>query len=99
MMQSEPLFETALGVGQPWYVQELRFDAEARILTIMVDFLAGSRFSHSEVASEYPAHDTRSKRYRCLKFFQHECFLEVHVPRVKLPDGSVRLLDSPGRAS
>jgi hypothetical protein len=38
-------------------------------------------------------HDTQSKRYRHLNFFQHECFLEVRVPRVKLPDGSVRLIE------
>jgi hypothetical protein len=38
-------------------------------------------------------HDTQSKRYRHLKVFQHECFLEVRVPRVKLPDGPVRLIE------
>ena len=29
------------------------------------------------------------KRYRHLTFFQHECFLEVRVPRVRLSDGRV----------
>jgi transposase len=58
-----------------------------------VDFRSGSRFSHPEVAGEHPVHDTQSKRYRHLNFFQHECFLEVRVPRVKLPDGSVRLIE------
>ena len=41
------------------------------------------------------AHDTVTKRYRHLNFFQHECFLEVRVPRVKLPDGSVRQVEPP----
>ena len=53
MMQLESLFEAALGAGQSWYARELRFDAEARILTIMVDFRAGSRFRHPEVAGEH----------------------------------------------
>ena len=89
-MQSEQLFEAALGVDAPWYVKESCFDAEAKTLTICVDFRAGSRFSHPEVAGEHPVHDTQAKRYRHLNSFQHECFLTVRVPRVKLPDGSFR---------
>jgi transposase len=94
-MHSEQLFEAALGVSTPWYVQETCFDADARTLTILVDFRSGSRFSHTEAAGEHPVHDTQIKRYRHLNFFQHECFLEVRVPRVKLPDGSVRLIEPP----
>ena len=94
-MQSEQLFEAALGVGEPWYVRESQFDAAARTLTIIVDFRAGSHFGYPEVAGEHPVHDTQSKRYRHLNFFQHECFLEVRVPRIKLPDGSVRLVEPP----
>lgn len=94
-MQSEQLFEAALGVSSPWYVRQTHFDAEARTLTICVDFRSGSRFSHPEAAGEHPVHDTQTKRYRHLNFFEHECFLEVRVPRVKLPDGSVRLVEPP----
>jgi transposase len=94
-MQSEKLFETALGVSQPWSVKEARLDGAARTLTIAVDFAAGSRFSHPEVAGAHPVHDTQIKRYRHLNFFQHECFLDVRVPRVKLPDGAVRLVEPP----
>lgn len=94
-MQSEKLFEAALGVSEPWYVKETRFDESAKTLTIAVDFAAGSRFSHPEVAGAHPVHDTQTKRYRHLNFFQHECFLEVRVPRVKLPDGGVRLIEPP----
>ncbi|HHW65143.1 MAG TPA: ISL3 family transposase [Rhodocyclaceae bacterium] len=92
-MQSERLFEAALGVSSPWYVHETEFDAEAKTLTIRVDFRVGSRFGHPEAGGEHPVHDTQTKRYRHLNFFQHECFLEVRVPRVKLPDGSVRLIE------
>ncbi len=94
-MQSEQLFEVALGVSTPWYVREAKFDLEARTLTIRVDFRPGSRFTHPEVGGEHPVHDTLVKRYRHLNFFQHECFLEVRVPRVKLPDSSVRLIEPP----
>ena len=94
-MQSEQLFEAALGLSTPWYVRETLFDAEGKTLTIRVDFRSGSRFSHPEAAGEHAVHDTQTKRYRHLNFFQHECFLEVRVPRVKLPDGSVRLVEPP----
>ena len=91
-MQSEQLFESALGVSSPWYIREAVFDGEARTLTIQVDFRAGSRFGHPDAAGEHPVHDTQTKRYRHFIFLQHECFLEVRVPRVKLPNGSVRLI-------
>ncbi|WP_296814056.1 helix-turn-helix domain-containing protein [Thiobacillus sp.] len=37
-------------------------------------------------------HDTVTKTYRHLNFFQHECHLQVRT-RVKLPNGSVRLVE------
>ncbi|MCQ7043956.1 ISL3 family transposase, partial [Escherichia coli] len=40
-----------------------------------------------------PVHDTQIKRFRHLNFFEHECFLEVRVPRIKLPDGRVLLVE------
>ncbi len=92
---TEKLFETALGIGAPWFVAGADFNAQARTLAIQVDFRPGSRFNHPEVAGEHPVHDTQLKRYRHLNFFQHECVLEVRVPRVKLPDGSVRLIEPP----
>lgn len=92
-MAEAKLFEAALGIEAPWYVRDVAFDAQARTLTIAVDFIPGSRFGHPEVAGEHPVHDTVVKRYRHLNFFQHECFLEVRVPRVKLPDGNVRQVE------
>jgi len=49
----------------------------------------------------HPVHDTVTKTYRHLNFFQHECQLQVRTPRVKLPNGSVRLVepDFAGRLS
>ena len=92
-MAEAKLFEAALGIEAPWHVRDVAFDAQARTLTIAVDFIPGSRFGHPEVAGEHPVHDTVVKRYRHLNFFQHECFLEVRVPRVKLPDGNVRQVE------
>jgi len=83
------LFAAALGISKPWYVRGIDFDAARKVLTIGIDFVAGSRFPAPGVEGAHPVHDTQTKRLRHLNFFQHECFLEVRTPRVKLPDGRV----------
>jgi transposase len=87
-MQNQ-LFEAALGISKPWYVRGVDFDAARKVLTIGIDFVAGSRFPAPEVEGAHPVHDTQIKRLRHLNFFQHECYLEVRTPRLKLPDGRV----------
>lgn len=87
------LFEAALGISSPWYINGTDFDVAKKTLTISVDFVAGSRFAAPGVEGVYPAHDTVTKRYRHLNFFQHECHLEVRVPRVRLPDGGIRQVE------
>ncbi|MEI6738231.1 MAG: ISL3 family transposase [Pseudomonadota bacterium] len=87
------IFEAALNIADPWFVQGIEFDESKKLLTIGIDFVAGTRFPHPEAAGLHPVHDTQIKRFRHLNFFQHECFLEVRVPRVRLPDGKVRVVD------
>jgi hypothetical protein len=86
------LFAAALGITAPWFVQTVDFDAGQRRLTIHVDFVPG-RFAHAKAEGEHKVHDTQIKRLRHLNFFQHECYLEVRVPRVKLPDAKVALVE------
>ena len=92
MVGAQRLFEQALGIAAPWAVKEIRFDAVARQLTIAVDFAAGSRFAHPAHPGTHPVHDTQTKRLR-RPIFQHDCFLSVRVPRVRLPDGKVALVE------
>ena len=73
---SNDLFAAALGVTSPWYVRNVVFDGDKRLLTIGIDFARGSRFSYPGVEGQHPVHDTVPKRYRHLNFFQHECYLE-----------------------
>jgi len=67
-MATKQLFQAALGIKSPWYVQGVDVEAEKRLLTIAVDFVEGSRFEHPESPGEHPVHDTRVKRYRHLNF-------------------------------
>jgi transposase len=91
-MQNQ-LFEAALGIAKPWYVRGVDFDAARKVLTIGIDFVAGSRFAAPGVEGLHPVHDTQTKRLRHLNFFQHECYLAVRTPRVKLPDGRVAQIE------
>lgn len=87
------LFESALGITDPWFVASVEFDETAKTLTVLIDFKAGSRFEVSGHDGSHGVHDTVTKTYRHLNFFQHECHLQVRTPRVKLPNGSVRLVE------
>jgi transposase len=90
---TNPLFEAALGIKAPWFVQAIDFDAAQRRLTVRVDFVPGTRFAHPKASGQHPVHDTQIKRLRHLNFFQHECHLEVRVPRDRMPEGKVALVE------
>jgi transposase len=90
---SNQVFETALGITSPWFINKVDFDVAGKVLRIGVDFIAGSRFAVPGLAGAHPIHDTVTKSYRHLNFFQHECFLEVRVPRVRVPDVGVRQVE------
>lgn len=97
----DKLFEAALGIARPWYVAGVDFDERTKVLSVRIDFEPGTRFAAEGAAGEHPVHDTVTKTFRHLNFFQHECHLLVRTPRVKLPDGSVELVKPPfaGRLS
>lgn len=94
-MVTEKIFEAALGMSSPWFIAGMGFDEKQRKLNIRVDFEVGSRFAVPGQSGEHPVHDTVTKTYRHLNFFQYECELEVRIPRVKLPDGKVVQVNPP----
>lgn len=87
---TQQIFEAALGIQSPWYIADVDLDTDSQILTIKIDFERGYRFAVDGATGEHPAHDTVRKQYRHLNFFQHECYLDVRIPKVKLPDGKIR---------
>ncbi len=62
MTMQNQLFEAALGIAEPWYVQGVDFDAARKALAIRIDFVAGSRFAYPGVEGAHPVHDTQIKR-------------------------------------
>ncbi len=48
-----------------------------------------------ETFNDLKAYDTVNKSWRHLNFFEHECYIHARVPRVKLPNGKVKLIKTP----
>jgi len=97
---TQELFQMALNVTDPWFVSDLTFDEKAKRLDIYIDFKKGSTFHYINPKSKeeftgLKAYDTKDKKWRHLNFFEHECYLHARVPRVKLPDGKVKLISTP----
>lgn len=93
------LFERALHIEAPWYISELNFNETEKQLVIFVDFKKGSKFEYNQPEEDingiFPVHDTVTKTWQHLNFFEHECHISARVPRIKTDDGKVRLIKTP----
>ena len=90
----------ALNVTGPWFVKDLKFDVESKRLDIYIDFKKGSTFNFFDKKEDreivgLKAYDTSNKTWKHLNFFEHECYLHTRVPRVKLPNGKVKQIQTP----
>lgn len=90
------LFQLALGLESPWFVERSTFDPEAKRLDLYIDFEKGGRFRCPECGrSECPAWDTSEKLWRHLNFFEHQAYLHVRTPRVKCETCGTKLVEVP----
>jgi len=96
-MNSNLLFQAALSIDSPWYIENIEFDAENKRLDININYEKGSEFSFNESGHEgkYKAYDTVTKTWRHLNFFEHECYLHCRTPRIKLDEHTIRLISPP----
>ena len=97
---TKELFQMALNVTGPWFVKDLKFDVESKRLDIYIDFKKGSTFNFFDKKEDreivgLKAYDTSNKTWKHLNFFEHECYLHTRVPRVKLPNGKVKQIQTP----
>lgn len=92
-MNSNQIFELALGLTKPWYVKEIKMNkAEGSVhgqIDIYLDFEKGFNFPEGKT------HDTVSRTWQHLNFFQHTCFLHARVPRLATGDGKVETVKVP----
>ena len=94
-MNSNLLFEAALSIESPWFIQDVKFSKEKKTLDIHIDFTKGSRFSIEGIGNNLKVHDTVVKKWRHLNFFEYECFLHCRTPRVINEDKKVHLVSPP----
>ena len=96
-MNSESLFTLALGLQSPWEVRGVEFakSSEGRNeLHIQIGFVKGAKFPDSTGAL-CGVHDTQTRKWQHLNFFEHTCYLHCDVPRIKATDGKVKLVPVP----
>lgn len=93
------IFSAALNITAPWFIEDVIFDPDKGRLDININFKRGSKFYYSNSAElidgDFSVHDTVNKTWRHLNFFEHDCFLNCRVPRVKTDCGKVRLIKAP----
>jgi len=95
-MRDVELFQMALGLESPWYVERTEFHADRQRLDLHLDFRRRGRFTCPECgAGGCPAHDTSRKTWRHLDFFQHEAYLHARVPRAACDGCGVKLVEVP----
>lgn len=94
MFTEASLFAKALGIESPWFIEEIRFDADGGRLEIFIDFERGATFYYKDdelgIDGHFKAYDKAKKTWRHLNFFQFECLLHAQVPRVDLGNGKIR---------
>lgn len=90
------LFEAALGIAEPWQVSDATFAPDEGRLDIYLDFPRGARFACPEGDEDAcPVHDTESKTWRHLDFFQHQAYLHARLLRVVCPAHGTRRISVP----
>ena len=91
------LFELALNISSPFFIESVDFQPDSKRLTIHINFKRGSKFDYMQggKSQSCKAFDTKIKKWRHLNFFEHECYLHVRVARIKLEDGKVRQISMP----
>jgi len=81
-MNSDKIFELALGLQAPWHVSKVEMipDGNKQSIHLHIDYDLG-HFINSEGKST--VHDRVDRKWRHLNFFQHECYLHCRVPRIR----------------
>lgn len=95
-MNSKEIFEIALGLRSPWYVERIEFldSSDSKELHLYLNFERGYRFPVSDKSST-TAYDTVDKTWQHLNFFQHRCYLHARVPRIRISEGNIHQVPVP----
>jgi len=93
-MNSEKIFELALGLNAPWYVEKIEIkksDLEKQ-LHITIDYNKGY---YVDDKGKSIVHDRVDRTWRHLNFFEHACYIHCRVPRIKDKENKIRRVQVP----
>jgi transposase len=94
-MKIEDLFTVALGLSDPWFIEEIEFkkrEGKGKELHLHMGHKKGAKFKYC--GDDCSVYDHQNRTWRHLNFFEHECYLHCEVPRISTPDG-VKLVETP----
>lgn len=96
-MFTDKIFETALYIESPWFIDKIDFDLDEKRLDIFINFTKGSMFNSDDPDNpeQFKAYDTVDKTWRHLNFFDHECYLHCRTPRIKVREHKIKLVKPP----
>jgi transposase len=96
-MLSNQIFTVALGINDPWFIQDITLDNETKRLDIHVSFRRGAMFEsvNKGFPGNHNVYDSKQKTWRHLNFFEYECYLHCRAPRIDLGDGKTELVKPP----
>ena len=95
-MQDTELFQMALGILPPWFVDRCIFDVSEKRLDIYIDFKRGGEFTCFGCGREgCKSYDTVDKTWRHLNFFEHVTYIHARVPRTNCDDCGIGMVAVP----
>ncbi|MCE1248475.1 MAG: transposase family protein [Firmicutes bacterium] len=86
----------ALGLSEPWVIENIKFDAVEKRLDIFLDFKKGASFSCPKCRKNgCKAYDTEEAVWKHLNFFQHTTYLHTRNVRTNCSDCGVLSAEVP----
>lgn len=96
MMEKEKLFEIALDIKEPLYIEKIDFSKDTGELHIYINFKKGSKFKCPICGKEgNPVYDTEQKVWRHLNFFQYKAYIHFRTPRTDCKNDGVHMVIPP----
>ena len=97
-MNSKQIFELALALQKPWFIEDIKMSVPDGhingIVDIYLNFESGFKFKNSD-GTPAKVHDTVSRSWQHLNFFQHTCYLHARLPRIVNSDNKVVNVEVP----
>jgi transposase len=95
-MEDRQLYETILGLEEPWYVERVELGTEEEEVRVYVELAEGTSLRCPECGEPSPGYDrSPERRWRHLDTCQYSTLLVARVPRVRCAEHGVRQIRVP----